>query len=214
MTGNSISFVSYGSSSSYIQINGSIGTFYSMMITPRIRMNSNLAPIVLYIEVYTINIGEILNYESDYIKTTWYTSTTIDINQITREYYQLGYNEGYNIGYPLGVTAGQSLVNDLNIVQHIEQLIGQFTGNEVAMYITPIAIVITILLVYFLFIRFLLSLIKAKGVLKVCDIIMVTACIAILMVMYIPMINLEITQHQIVETIYRVAQDTIITNIQ
>jgi hypothetical protein len=42
---------------------------------------------------------------------------------------------------------------------------------------------------------------KAKGVIKTCDILIIVACIIVLVCMYMPMINLEITQHQIIEQV-------------
>jgi hypothetical protein len=154
----------------------------------------------MYVPIYICN-ARIYNA----INCEIYKSTTIDEETIRQEAYQLGftngYNDGYNEGYPQGFNEAQGLKQDLNIVQHIEQLIAQFTGNEYAKYITPIALVLTILMIYFLFIRFLLSLMKAKGVIKTCDILMIVACIIVLVCMYMPMIKLEITQHQIIEQV-------------
>jgi len=120
--------------------------------------------------------------------------------QINPSSYNTGYNNGYNAGYTDGFNyAGQ---NDFtNITGYVEQLLAKFVGIEHARYLTPISIVLVILLVYFLFIRFLLSLIKAKGVIKTCDIIMIVACIILLVVMYAPMLDLTIKTEAVTETI-------------
>lgn len=138
----------------------------------------------IYIPVYTRNVY-IENPHVTYVK--YYRSLASDTDIATQ-----AYNAGYNAGYSSGYYEGSNSEQYTNITGYVEQLLTKFVGNEAAQYITPIAIVLVILFVYFMFIRFLLSLIKAKGVLKICDITMLVACICILIVMYVPMFSINI----------------------
>jgi len=175
----------------------------------------------LYIPIYIRNAVITQNYEYNnsgkWIDVEYYTST-VTSQEAIQEAFNLGYTngytqgteDGYTYGYNIGMQDGQGLRQYTNLVGYVEQLIGQFTGDEVARYITPLAVVLVILFVYFLFIRFLLSMIKAKGVIKTCDIIMIVGCIIILVVMYAPMLNLTIRTENVsnTDTTYEIAQDT------
>lgn len=223
------------SSESYINqniliIQPSTGVIYNIGVNPVTRPLSTIQSLriapyypgldltgtTFYLPVYLINARLVDNGISatgnNLIEL--YTSTNINVEQIEQEYYNLGYTNGYLTGYedgfPDGLLEGQDIKQYTNLVGYVEQLIGQFTGDDVAQYITPLAIVLVILFVYFLFIRFLLSMIKAKGVIKTCDIIMIVGCIIILIVLYAPMLNLTIKTQNIdieetteVETIQR-----------
>jgi len=175
----------------------------SNIIYPLFTYNNVQIDNVFYIPIYLYNT-QISGYTNinivNGISFNLYDTTEASQDEIRRQAYEIGYLNGYNTGYENGLYDGQNLSPNLNIVEHIEQLIGQFTGQDVARYITPIAVVLTILMVYFLFIRFLLSMIKAKGVIKVCDITMLVGMIIILVVMYSPMLNLTIKTESINET--------------
>jgi len=148
-----------------------------------------------YIPIYTYNciITDISNW--NYWDSTQYLYTTITMSQ--EQLLNEAYNQGYYNGYKTGMTDGMNSEQYTNITGYVTQLLTRFVGSDTAPYITPISIVLVILFVYFLFIRFLLSLIKAKGVIKTCDIIMIVACIILLVVMYAPMLNLTIKTEQI-----------------
>lgn len=188
----------------YIMNNGTAGYIYSYQIRDDNHyLNAKL--LTNYTSVYGIT-QSYENYTITRIETEEYilisisnTTTNYTISRGSCEIYDVvsGENEqiyqnGYNQGYNEGFNAYQNAQENLKIVDHIEKLIAQFTGTEYARYITPIALVLTILMIYFLFIRFILSLMKAKGVIKTCDILMIVGCIIVLVIMYAPMLDITI----------------------
>lgn len=178
---------------------------YSFVMAPEVKIEWN-GTNGLYIPIYSYNAVP-YTYENKINYYEIYTSTEENEEEIKRQYFELGYTNGYNKGYMQGMSDYPVANENMNIVEQITMLISRFTGNEIAPYITPIAVVLTILMVYFLFIRFLLSLIKAKGVIKVCDITMLVACIIILVCMYLPFVNINITNHNISENVETTSQD-------
>jgi len=170
-------------------------TEYSTLFIPKIN-NIDISNInELYIPFFSYNA--VIYKSLPQSKQTIYNSTEVNYPELQRQYYQLGYNDGYIEG----MYDGQNSEQYTNLTGYVTQLITQFVGSETAPYITPIAIVLVILFVYFVFIRFLLSLIKAKGVIKTCDIIMIVACIILLVVMYAPMLDLTIKTETITDTL-------------
>lgn len=172
---------------------------YSLLLIPRVE-NLDISNISeIYIPVFTYNaiiykgIGE--------TRYSIYNTTTTTYPELQRQYYELGYNEGYNTGYSEGLENGGIALQDLPLVDKLTTFIATFTGEGTARYITPLAICMILILIYILFIRWVLSLSKSDKLVKLTDIIVLIACICILVVMYIPMINLTITQHQIVENV-------------
>lgn len=204
--------------------NNSVGnnTYFFATYFMNIGQNNDTYYLPLYINNCNITGIRYTNSLDNSVNVSIYSSTIIDQEQIKTEYYQLGYDNGYENGLQIGYTDGYNIgfsealgtEEYTNLVGYVEQLIGRFTGYENAKYITPIAIVLVILFVYFLFIRFILSLIKAKGVIKTCDIIMLVACIILLVVMYAPMLDLTIKTNNTeqVETttqeVYQIQADT------
>lgn len=154
-----------------------------------------------YIPIYTRNVQiDSITTNSNTINVKILSSTNTQDQTISEAFnlgYINGYDIGYNEGYNTGFTEGLGMEQYTNLTGYVTQLLTRFVGADTAPYITPIAIVLVILFVYFLFIRFLLSLIKAKGVIKTCDIIMIVASVLILVCMYAPLFNLTIRNENI-----------------
>lgn len=197
----------------YSVVTLSLGSLNSIFNIPRVPVPFNT---VVYIPVYCLNVSF-----TEYSTSTFYIEiyeSTLDSESIKQEYYTLGYNVGYSDGYdhgyiegyPTGFDDAIQYSEDLNLVQHVERVMTNFVGPDNAKYITPVALALIVLLVYFIFIRWLLSLTKSKTITRVADIVVAVACVSIMVVLYAPMINFAITQHQIVETVYSVGSDTAI----